>query len=414
MRLSKLAQGIQTSPIITLAADINEKIQSGEKIYNLTIGDFNPKVFPIPTEFRDEIIAAYNAGYTNYPGALGLPNLRNSVSRFLGRYGGLQYDPDEILIACGSRPLIYSSYRAIVDPGDKVIFPVPSWNNDYYSYLTFAEQIMIETTPENNFMPNPEDIKPHLKEASLIALCSPLNPTGTVFSQSGLEDICDLVLEENKSRGPNKKPLYMVFDQIYWLLTFGEHRHFDPVSLRPEMREYVVYIDGMSKAFASTGVRLGWGFAAPDILKKMRRPYLISEIIEPIDILRKNHIKHALVNGGGDIRVIGGKTDDLPWKIGLFDPLNRTRLFTSIELDNQAIATSGPYYRRFNDLLDPRIGRPAQDILISTIIAKKAIDADVLATAFFVLGRRKGMNLLDRFGGVQALYVTNEGDFIRN
>jgi len=270
MRLSKLAQGIQTSPIITLAADINEKIQGGEKVYNLTIGDFNPKVFPIPTEFRDEIIAAYNAGYTNYPGALGLPNLRNSVSQFLARYGGLQYDPDEILISCGSRPLIYSSYRAIVDLGDKVIFPVPSWNNEYYSYLSFAKPVMIETTPENNFMPNAEDIKPHLKEASLIALCSPLNPTGTVFSKAGLEEICDLVLEENESRGPNKKPLYVVFDQIYWLLTFGEHRHYDPVNLRPEMRDYVVYIDGMSKAFASTGVRLGWGFAAPHVLKKMR------------------------------------------------------------------------------------------------------------------------------------------------
>lgn len=270
MLLSKLSQGIQTSPIITLAAEINEKIVAGEKFYNLTIGDFNPQIFPIPKEFKEEIIAAYNAGQTNYPGAFGLPNLRNSVSRFLELYDNLKYDADEILISCGSRPLIYSAYRAIVDPGDPVIFPVPSWNNDFYTYLSFAKPVLIETLPEENFMPTAEALKPHIKDAALIALCSPLNPTGTVFSKAGLEEICDLVLEENQSRAPHKKPLYLIYDQIYWLITFGEHRHYNPVNLRPEMRDYTVFIDGMSKAFAGTGVRLGWGFSSPHILKKMR------------------------------------------------------------------------------------------------------------------------------------------------
>lgn len=270
MILSKLAQGIQTSPIITLAADINEKIQQGEKFYNLTIGDFNPQIFPIPEEFRDEIIAAYRAGYTNYPGALGLPNLRNAVSQLLARYARLNYDPDDIVIACGARPLLYSAYRAVVDPGDSVIFPVPSWNNDYYTHLSFGKQVLIETRPEDNFMPTAEAIKPHLKDAALIALCSPLNPTGTVFGKQQLEDICDLVLEENHSRGPNRKPVYLIFDQIYWQLTFGDTRHYTPVNLRPAIRDYTVFVDGMSKAFAGTGVRLGWGFAPAHILKKMR------------------------------------------------------------------------------------------------------------------------------------------------
>ena len=270
MLLSKLSQGIQTSPIITLAAEINEKISTGEKFYNLTIGDFNPQIFPIPHEFKQEIIAAYNAGQTNYPGAMGLPGLRNSVSHFLKHYDNLHYDADEILISCGSRPLIYSAYRAIVDPGDRVIFPAPSWNNDFYSYLSFAKQVVIETLPEDNFMPTAEALKPHIKDAVLIALCSPLNPTGTIFNKAVLEEICDLILEENKSRGPHKRPLYLLYDQIYWLITFGEHRHYNPVNLRPEIRDYTVFIDGMSKAFAGTGVRLGWGFAASHIIKKMR------------------------------------------------------------------------------------------------------------------------------------------------
>ena len=110
----------------------------------------------------------------------------------------------------------------------------------------------------------------------------------------------------------------------------------------------------------------------------------------------------------------GGKTDDLPWKIGLLDPLNKTRIFTTVELYNQAIATSGTYKRFFNDILDPKGGRPAQDILGSTIIAEKAIDADVLATAFLILGSRKGMNLIGKFEDARALCITSDGHFIKN
>ncbi|MFC1867284.1 FAD:protein FMN transferase [Thermodesulfobacteriota bacterium] len=132
-----------------------------------------------------------------------------------------------------------------------------------------------------------------------------------------------------------------------------------------------------------------------------------------IEILRQNGIRHAMVNGGGDIRVINGKTDDSPWKIGLIDPLNRKRFFTTVDLYNQAIATSGAYQRSFNDLLDPEEGRPNQEILSSTIITEKAIDADVLATAFLISGRRKGMKILDKFGDARSLCVTNEGRFIR-
>ena len=270
MRLSKLARGIETSPIITLAAEINEKIQRGETFYNLTIGDFNPEIFPIPIELKEEIIAAYNAGQTNYPGAVGLPNLRQAVSEFLAEYGELDYAPDTILIASGGRPLIYAAYQTVVDPGDRVIFPVPSWNNDYYTHLSNAQPVVLETRAENYFMPTAADIEPHLKGASLLALCSPLNPTGTVLTRSGLAEICDLVLEENRRRGANQKPLYILFDQIYWLLTYGATRHISPVNVRPEMQEYTIFMDGMSKAFAGTGLRVGWGFAPKDILAKMR------------------------------------------------------------------------------------------------------------------------------------------------
>lgn len=269
-RVSEMAENLVGSEIIKLAGEVKEKIKQGEKIYNLTIGDFNPKLFPIPNELKDEIIKAYQNNETNYPAANGILELRESVSRYLHTREGLEYDADQILISGGARPLIYATYQTILDPEDTVLFPVPSWNNNHYCHLTRAKQILIEATAENNFMPTAADLKPHIGEANLISLCSPLNPTGTVFTETGLAEICDLILEENKKRGDTRKPVYLMFDQIYWALTHGETRHYDPVSINPDMKNYTIYIDGISKAFAATGVRVGWAFGPQKLITKMK------------------------------------------------------------------------------------------------------------------------------------------------
>jgi len=270
MKVSKIAENIIGSEIIKIAGEVNEKIKAGEKIYNLTIGDFNPKEFPIPDALKSMIIEAYTNDLTNYPAADGMLELRQSVSSLLKERGGLDYKADEILIAGGARPVIYSIFRVLVDPQDTVIFAVPSWNNNHYSYLNGAKPVVIEATPENNFMPRAKDIKPYVSDATLIALCSPQNPTGTVFTKEGLEEICDMILEENKRRKEGSKPLYLMYDQIYWALTAGSIKHYDPVSLRPEMKNYTVYVDGISKSLAATGVRVGWSMGPKFIIDKMK------------------------------------------------------------------------------------------------------------------------------------------------
>lgn len=268
--LSKLAETLIGSEIVRLGADVKEKITKGQKIYNFTIGDFDSSVFPIPEDLKNDIIEAYNDDCTTYPPAEGILALRNSVVKFLSLREGLDYTTGEILIAAGGRPLIYSLYRAIVDRGDKVIYSVPSWNNNHYAHFTESEHVVIETSAENNFMPSAQEIGPHLKGASLLALCSPLNPTGTTFKKEELEAICDLVIQENNNRGPHDKKLYVLFDQIYWTLTYGSIEHHNPVSLRPEMKKYTVFVDGISKAFAATGVRVGWSMGPKHLLDKMK------------------------------------------------------------------------------------------------------------------------------------------------
>ena len=269
-KVSKLAQNIIGSEIIKLAAEVNEKIKNGEHIYNFTIGDFNSKIFPIPAELKNSIIDEYNNDQTNYPAADGMLDLRVAVSKLLKERGNLDYATDEILIAAGARPVIYAIYRTLVDEGDTVIFPVPSWNNNHYSYLNHAKIQMVDAGPESNFMPTAEHIKPYIKDATLVALCSPQNPTGTVFTKEGLTEICDLILAENIRRGEGQKPLYLMYDQIYWALTYGDTKHYNPVSLRPEMKKYTVFVDGISKSLAATGVRVGWSMGPKLVIDKMK------------------------------------------------------------------------------------------------------------------------------------------------
>jgi aspartate aminotransferase len=270
LKLSHLAETLIGSEIVKLGGEIRDKIRKGEKIYNFTIGDFDPEIFPIPKELEDEIIEAYRRHFTNYPAAEGNLDLRDAISRFIKDWEGLDYSINEILVASGGRPLIYSIYRAICDKGDRIIYAVPSWNNNHYAHFVEGEHIVVDTYLENDFMPVAADILPHVKGATLLALCSPQNPTGTTFSKEELERICDIVIEENNSRGENEKKLYVMYDQMYWHLTYGEIVHYNPVSLRPEMRSYTIFVDAISKVFAATGVRVGWSFGPSAIIDKMK------------------------------------------------------------------------------------------------------------------------------------------------
>ncbi len=265
-----MADSMTGSEIVRLGNEISARIRNGEKIYNYTIGDFDAHIFPIPQLLEQLIIEAYQQHYTNYPPAEGVLELRQAVAGFIQDRQGLEYAVNEIQIASGGRPLIYTLFKTVVEEGDKVIYAVPSWNNNHYTHLNKAVHVMIEATPENNFMPSAAAIAPHLAGAALLCLCTPQNPTGTTLEKEELEKICHLIVEENNRRGEGEKKLYLMFDQMYGTLTFGDIQHYNPVSLVPAVKPYTVFIDGISKAFAATGVRVGWSFGPADVIAKMK------------------------------------------------------------------------------------------------------------------------------------------------
>ncbi len=269
MKVSKLAANLVGSEIVKIGNEVNDMKAKGAEIANLTIGDLNANVYPIPELLKEEIQKAYQNNLTNYPPANGLASLRNAVSKDLKQRWNLDYSSNDILITAGSRPLIYAVFKTIVDEGEKVIYPIPSWNNNHYAYMTGADALEVVTSVENNFLPTAADLQDHLSDAVLLCLCSPLNPTGTMFTKDQLSEICQLVIAENAKRGTDEKPLYIMYDQIYSNLTFGAE-HYNPVSLFPELKDYTIYIDGISKCLAATGVRVGWGFGPSHIIDKMK------------------------------------------------------------------------------------------------------------------------------------------------
>jgi aspartate aminotransferase len=269
--LSDNARGLVGSEILRMAAEIRKMIASGEQICNLTVGDFDSSQFPIPEKLHEYIRQAYTDGETNYPPPDGIAPLRKVLCEYAAREWGARYPVESVLIASGARPILYGAYRCIVNPGDKVVYPVPSWNNNHYVWMTGAEGIVVPTRVEDGFMPTLDLIAPHLSEARVICLNSPLNPAGTVISERQLRAITEAIVEENERRSRNgRRHLFLIHDQVYSGLLFGSKRHHMPVVLVPEAAPWVVSLDAISKCFAATGLRVGWVFAPPVLTRRMK------------------------------------------------------------------------------------------------------------------------------------------------
>jgi len=269
-RVSAMAAGLIGSEILKIAAEIRTMVRDGATICNLTVGDFDPKQFPIPGRLRDEITRALANGETNYPPSDGVLELRQAVQAYYRRELGLNYPVESILVVGGARPAIYGVYRSVVDPGDRVVYPLPSWNNNHYVHQLGAVGVPIPCPSTNRFLPTASDLAPALPGARLVCLNSPLNPSGTAFAADALREICDAIVAENRRReGTRERPLFLMYDQIYWPLCVGDTRHVTPPELVPEIARYTILVDGISKAFAATGLRVGWAVGPVDVIERM-------------------------------------------------------------------------------------------------------------------------------------------------
>lgn len=269
--LSELARGMHLSGILRTANQVRELRAAGTEVLDFSIGDFGPKYFRIPAKLLRGVEKALESGATNYPPPPGLPALRKAVSGYVERCCGVRYPMESVLVTSGGRPVLYAVYRTVIEPGDTVVYSVPSWNNDSYAWLSGANAVEIEARSENGFQPTLAELEPHLRSARMICLCSPGNPTGTAMDPDTFRSILEAIVEENRRRElhGSERPLFLLYDQIYSSIRVKDNKHRYALALVPESAPYVLTMDGASKTFSATGLRVGWLLAAPAIVKKV-------------------------------------------------------------------------------------------------------------------------------------------------
>ncbi|MBR2187266.1 MAG: aminotransferase class I/II-fold pyridoxal phosphate-dependent enzyme [Lachnospiraceae bacterium] len=219
--------------------------------------------FDTPWHIRDEGIYSLEKGRTFYTSNSGLKELRSEISRYVEASQGVRYDPlSEILVTVGGSEAIDLACRALLNPGDEVIIPEPS----YVSYVPCAvmaggKAVTLDLKEENEFRLQPEELEKAITDRTkILVLPYPNNPTGAIMEKEDLERIADLII---------KNDIYLISDEIYSELSYKE-KHVSIISL-PGMRERTIYINGFSKAYAMTGWRLGYACGPSLILKEMTK-----------------------------------------------------------------------------------------------------------------------------------------------
>ena len=271
--LTRAVATMQGSRILAAANDAKDLKASGVDVCDLTVGDYAPEQFKAPNTFLHDVASLVVAGQNQYPPSDGMPELQKAVLAFYERELDTRF-PDRSVVVCGgARPPIYAIFRCLVEAGDKVLYFVPSWNNDYYTYLCGATPVVVQTSAETNFFPTVSEVEAHITDPAvrMVSLNSPLNPCGTVIDPEVLRGICQAIVFENDRRERlGHRPVFLMFDMVYWPLTYGDVKFHHPIELCPFIAPYVIYVDAISKWMVGTGLRLGWAVVPTYLYTSMR------------------------------------------------------------------------------------------------------------------------------------------------
>lgn len=258
LKISNRLKLVQPSPTLTISNKANEMIAQGIDVVNFGVGepDFNT-----PEYIKRAAIDAIEANFTRYTANAGIPELRSAICNKLLRDNHLKYEPKQILVSPGAKAAILNVLIAVCDVQDQVLMPAPYWvSYPYQAILANAEPIIIPTFEENNYkltaLALEEAIKTH-PCSKVLLLNSPNNPTGAVYTKKELEEIAEICL---------KYKILVISDEIYERLVYDDTEHISIASISPEMQEQTIVINGVSKAYAMTGWRLGYAAGPSNII----------------------------------------------------------------------------------------------------------------------------------------------------
>ncbi|MBX7073024.1 MAG: pyridoxal phosphate-dependent aminotransferase [Pirellulales bacterium] len=259
MTVSKLVQALEPSATLAMAAKAKALKAAGKTVYDFSVGepDFNT-----PAHICDAAAKAMRDGQTHYTVASGIPELKAAVVKQYQATHGLEYKPNQVVVSNGAKHSLHNVFTAVLNPGDEVIIPAPYWVS--YSELvklTGARPVIVSTEESQDFKLSPAQLRAAIgPKSKMLLLCSPSNPTGTMYSPEELAALADVVIEKN---------LLVLADEIYERLIYGQNRFASFATVRPGLAERTILVNGVSKTFAMTGWRIGWTLSPANIAEAM-------------------------------------------------------------------------------------------------------------------------------------------------
>lgn len=257
--ISDLCKNMHESPTLAVTAKAQALTKQGYKVINFGVGEPD---FQTPAFIREATKFAVDNGYTKYTLVSGIPELKEAIIKKVAKDHNIQYQSNQVIVSSGAKHSIYNCLKAILNPGDEVILPVPCWA----SYPDMIElcggvPVIVHGNANNDFLPTFEDIKSRVtNRTKAILINTPSNPTGNVWPKELLEKVANLALESS---------FYIISDEIYEKLLYDNKKHISIASLSKEIQNICILINGVSKAYSMTGFRIGYALGPVDVISAM-------------------------------------------------------------------------------------------------------------------------------------------------
>jgi aspartate aminotransferase len=259
LSISRAVEALEPSATIAMAAKARQLKSTGKTVYDFSLGEPD---FTTPEHICAAAVAAMKAGHTHYTAAGGIAELKAAVARSYSERHGVEYAAEQVVISNGAKHSLHNAFTTLLNPGEQVIIPAPYW-------VSYAEQVklaggvpmIVETAEQDDFKLKPAQLERAIAPKSkILLLCSPSNPTGSMYSRDELVALADVVIERD---------LGVISDEIYEHLVYGDNRFASFATIRPGLAERTVLVNGVSKSYAMTGWRIGWTLSPVKLAKAM-------------------------------------------------------------------------------------------------------------------------------------------------